>query len=203
METMPLPQKPPEIACRPTAAAKLIPAPRAMQVLVGLVALTLSVTVWQSIGLLHFSPKARQANVRLFSAVQTLTQELDQTAVVYIVTQNRSGGLLWRAIAYAMIPRRVLMLPAHWVSEDGLAPDEFSDPTSGSAELLGANVHFSGPAALAQYIGAHGVTHLVIVSGDDVAATAVGLPLREDRMHLIRFNPHTAEFIEVADVGVP
>lgn len=203
METSPLLCESPEIGRQPTAATKAARSSRVMQVFVGLVTLTLSVMVWQSIGLQHFSPKARQANARLFSAVQTLTQSLDQDAVVYIVTQNRSGSLLWRAIAYALIPRRVLMLPAHWVFQDCLAPGEFSDPTSGSAALLGANVHFSGPAALARYLEAHGVTHLIITSGDDVAAATIGLPLQNDRMHLIRFDPHTAEFTEVANVGIP
>jgi hypothetical protein len=166
------------------------------------VSLSLSLWLWFDTGYTTHSPTARQLNAGLFEIVDRFAAHIDSTPdpVVFIVTQDQV--LLWRKIAYRLVPRRAPMLPHTWVDRAAATRRDQIDPPNGCWASLGC-VHFSGPEKLAVFARANKVTHLLIAAVDANVMTAVGLALDPGQMYLLRFDPQTASFVQVDNAPLP
>jgi len=146
--------------------------------------------IWKSYGVLYFPPNMRQEHLKLFAAVQVLKNQLEKSAVVYVVVQNGEYAYLPYKIAYSLLPVKTLNLPHRWIATDG------------PSRTLRVR-YFENSLVLAQYLKEHKATHLLVVSGDSIASLITDLPLTEDRMYLIRFESDEMKFVKVCDVPVP
>ncbi len=161
-------------------------------------------SIWPLARMHRFPGEMRQACAPLFEAVDRLQSALPPgDSTIYVITQDFVWeNLLWREIAYRLVPHRTLRLPRN-LQPLPAGPAVPQDPRQGSAANLGETVCFSSGAAFVAYLRTHPVSHLLLARGDPELTRLTGLPLAAERMYLLEFRPEDGCFVELAHVARP